>query len=423
MKLMCTTAAAVTSMEHPELNIQSIRELKEAGIHEFMYDFDIIAPMRNILADKSGERRRFRPDSIRNTYQKSLEGLIAEEVLPTIAKLPFIDIRSKSAVATSLEILLKVDANCIKACEEMGCKAIIVQPPLIYTSLENAWEKIRDFYLSLASQCKKPDTKILLVNQCKNQNGHMLRGICSDGTVAAEWVDKLNHEVGTNRFGFCLDIGSSSLCGQDTHSLASALGERIEAVILTESDGHTMTRLLPFSSAQKTSVMTCSATDWLGVIRGLRDASFDGYLILDPVDTIMAFPPLVRKSLFPVCRSLLDYFVMQLDIENDLKKYKNIVLFGAGNMCRNFMKCYGTKYPPLFTCDNNPKRWGTEFAGLMVKNPEELRGLPENSGVIICNIYYNEIEAQLRSMGLKNIGYFNDEYMPSYPYGRIERED
>ncbi len=91
-------------------------------------------------------------------------------------------------------------------------------------------------------------------------------------------------------------------------------------------------------------------------------------------------------------------------------------------MCRNYMKCYGRKYPPLFACDNNPKLWDTEFEGLMVKNPEELKNLPEGSGVIICNIFYREIRTQLEHMGIFNIGYFNDEYMPSFYTDRLKRD-
>ncbi len=92
-------------------------------------------------------------------------------------------------------------------------------------------------------------------------------------------------------------------------------------------------------------------------------------------------------------------------------------------MCRNYMKCYGSEYPPLFTCDNNPKLWGTTFEGLEVKSPEELKHLPPDCGIFICNIYYREIEAQLRGMGLQNIEYFNDEYMPSFYFDRLERKE
>lgn len=86
------------------------------------------------------------------------------------------------------------------------------------------------------------------------------------------------------------------------------------------------------------------------------------------------------------------------------------------------MKYYGGKYPPLFTCDNNRNLWGTSFEGLEVRNPEELKSLPSECAVIICNIHYREIETQLREMGVENIGYFNDEYMPSYYYDRLVRE-
>ena len=91
-------------------------------------------------------------------------------------------------------------------------------------------------------------------------------------------------------------------------------------------------------------------------------------------------------------------------------------------MCRNYMKCYGEKYPPLFTCDNNPKLWGTMFESLEVKNPEALKHLPKDCCVVICNIYYREIETQLHEMGIVNIGYFNDEYMPSFYFDRLESE-
>ena len=62
------------------------------------------------------------------------------------------------------------------------------------------------------------------------------------------------------------------------------------------------------------------------------------------------------------------------------------------------------------------------FEGLEVKDPQELKALPEDCVVFICNIYYREIEAQLRQMGIENpIEFFNDEYMPSFYFNRVER--
>ena len=163
-----------------------------------------------------------------------------------------------------------------------------------------------------------------------------------------------------------------------------------------------------------------SGPDWLGVIRGLRDIGFDGELAVDFAGTYRLFSPLLRPALYPLVRQTAEYIKWQSEMENNLKKYKKFVLFGAGNMCRNYMKCYGEKYPPLFTCDNNPKFWGTMFEGLEVRKPEVLKELPGDCCVVICNIYYREIEAQLREMGIGNIGYFNDEYMPSFYFDRLD---
>lgn len=139
--------------------------------------------------------------------------------------------------------------------------------------------------------------------------------------------------------------------------------------------------------------------------------------------TRRAFPPLLKFEIIRLSRIIGDYFKWQVELEQNIKKYEKRVLFGAGNMCRNYMKCYGEKYPPLFTCDNNSKLWGTSFEGLAVKSPEELKNLPKDCCVVICNIYYREIESQLRGMGIENIGYFNDEYMPSFYFDRVEREN
>ena len=110
-------------------------------------------------------------------------------------------------------------------------------------------------------------------------------------------------------------------------------------------------------------------------------------------------------------------------MEREMAKYPQRVLFGAGRMCRNYLLNYGEKYPPLFTCDNNPATWGTEVDGLPVKSPEELRKLPEDCAIFICNVYYREIETQLRDMGLPNpVAYFNDECPPKVVLEKIGKK-
>ncbi len=414
MREVCAMTGVIFNPERPG---QSIRELKAAGIEGVMFDFGIFAAPAGVLHDRAQEGKKL--DLIRKAYEKAMGGFAEEGFMPSIARLPFTNTQTKEEYEEINAMTLKINRDCIKACEEAGVREIIVQPLFAGVESGEEWKVNREFYLALGERCGREDTKLLLTNLCRDVNGHLTRGVCSDGREAAAWIDGLNKEAGRERFGFCLDLGNCNLCGQDIRSMILALGERIRAVVLTENDGHTAARLLPFTSAHSRR----STMDWLGTVRGLRQIGFDGYLILETADTTISFSPLLQPYLVPVYKAVLDYFAMQINIERDLKKYAHVALFGAGNMCRNYMKCYGEKYPPLFTCDNNPKLWGTSFDGLEIKDPRELKSLPSDCGVIICNMFYREIEEQLRSMGIENIGYFNDEYMPSFYFDRLKREE
>ena len=429
MKKICAMTSSIFCFDKPA---QSIRELRTVGIDGIMFDFSVFCSAQSLLnlkeriekAERAGEEKpKWKPEETKIYYQKVTEAFAASDFLPSIARLPFTDVWTRLETPEKCrelnELTLRINEDCIIAAETLGCTHVIVQPLFAGVERGQEWEVNRKFYLTLAKVCRKAYTKLLLVNQCGNQNGHLVRGICSEGAQAASWIDDLNKEAGTERFGFCLDTGTCNLCGQNMQSMAAAVGSRIQAVILTENDGQRQAKMLPFTNVYRRR----SAMDWLGAVRGLRELSYDGYLILETTDTTAAFSPLLQPYLYPLYKAVLDYFEMQIGIERDLKKYERVALFGAGNMCRNYMKCYGKKYPPLFTCDNNPKLWGTEFEGLEVKDPKELNNLPENSGVIICNIFYREIEEQLRSMGITDIGRFNDEYMPSFYFYRLKREE
>ncbi len=314
------------------------------------------------------------------------------------------------------ELLMRLAQESIRICGRAGVPAVVIQPLFCGIAREEEWRINREYYLSLAEPAREAGVMILLENQCRDVNGHPVRGICADGRTAASWVDRLNEEVCEERFGFCLDTGVCTLCGMDMQEFAVTLGKRIKAVILRDCDRYTEHAMLPF-----TCVATQPQTGWLPLIRGLRQTGFDGWLIENFSDTAAAFSPLLRPGLIQLAKSVADYFQWQVEIENLLRKYSKVVLFGAGNMCRNYMKCYGKKYPPLFTCDNNSGLWGTQFCGLEVKPPESLKELPADCAVFICNIYYREIEKQLRDMGVTNpIAFFNDEYMPDYYYERLE---
>lgn len=315
------------------------------------------------------------------------------------------------------ELLENLAGESVKICSKAGIRHVIVKPLFSGVVRGKEWEVNRKYYLNLVDKICDTDVMILLENQCRSMNGHMVRGICGEAEEAAAWVDRLNQEAGRECFGFCMDVGAYNLCGQNMREAAVLLGRRVKAVILRDCSQLRENAMLPFTNAGQ----GLSGTDWLGLIRGLREIDFEGQLVLEFSDTASAFSPLLRPGLLRLARDVGEYFRWQIGIEARLKSYSSLVLFGAGNMCRNYMKCYGEKYPPLFTSDNNAALWGTEFCGLEVKPPECLKNLPEDCAVFICNIYYREIERQLRNMNIRNpIEFFNDEYMPSFYYDRLE---
>lgn len=411
-----------TGIVNTERPGQGMADIKKAGFSNVVLDFSMYCTEDDLeYAGKKESRRRKECKAIKNPAD------LPEVMVPILDKCKKERVDFSFAIAPYLRrgtaredvnaLLTELAEECIKICGMTGCKYLVVRPLFAGIVQEDIWKVNREFYLSLASLAKENNVTILLENQCRDVNGHLVRGICADGETAAEWVDYLNAEAGEERFGFCMDVGVCNLCGQNMYDFVSGLGSRIKAVILRDCDGNEENAMLPFTCVNKRS----SQTDWLNLIRGLRKAGFDGQLAVHFTDTAAAFSVILRPMLLQLAKEVADYFKWQIGLESLLKKYPSVVLFGAGNMCRNYMKCYGEQYPPLFTCDNNKSLWGTKFCGLEVRPPESLLDIPEECAVFICNIYYREIEQQLRDMGIKNpIEYFNDEYMPAFYFDRLE---
>lgn len=307
---------------------------------------------------------------------------------------------------------------CIQNTAQYGIEMLVVRGLAGGGYAENL-AKNREYFLRLGRVAQSVKVRLLVVNSYRDMNGHLVRGFCGEPAQAVAFVDEINAALGAEVLGFCLDAGVCNLIGINMYDFVTALGARLQAVILRENDGVHDDSLLPFSSAHGGG----SRMDWLNLIRGLRAVHFSGVAVLDFRTTLTALSGLLRPAMLSFAYKVAEYLTWQVQMEECLRRYSSRVLFGAGNMCRAYMKCYGEEFPPLYTCDNNPQVWGTEFCGLSVHAPEDLRSLPEDCAIFICNIYYEEIEQQLRDMGLKNpIERFNDEFMPSFHFARLESE-
>lgn len=82
---------------------------------------------------------------------------------------------------------------------------------------------------------------------------------------------------------------------------------------------------------------------------------------------------------------------------------KVIVLFGTGNMIKEYERYTQGAYPPAFYVDNDKSKWGKMFRGREIKSPQALLEVPADKlRLIICNIYFREIGEQLKDMGIND---------------------
>lgn len=396
MRVVCAPWGIV-SAEFPK---QGLRDLVTAGFHDVLIDFRCgEAPVESEGAKPLPGMKAFLAEAGRAGLALPIARaayLPADQTKPA----------ARLGYGKLSERLEQMTARAIETAAAHGAQDIIVQPLFHGVARAAFFDVNRAYFLRLADVARAAGARILIAPDERCLSGHFVRGRLAEGRAMAAFVDELNEAAGGARFGACLDMRMAGGCGQDMYAYITALGDRLGAVLLTDTDGTARKELLPYTLAERGG---CE-TDWLAVIRGLRAIHYDGLLVLALGDTAAACPPLLRPTMLQLAKKTGDYLAWQIGMENEIARYDKRVLFGAGRMCRNYLLNYGEAYPPLFTCDNNPKMWGTEVDGLPVKSPEELKKLPPDCAIFICNIYYREIEAQLKDMGLPNpVAYFNDE--------------
>ena len=421
MRIVCMTNPAIDPfrpMQGMKIHRNAGYEAMALGLRDYCSPIEITNIGRKVIK-VDVQRRTQVTDDIKLLWQYGMEDVRGAKEAGLSIPLVLTPLKAKDADSERTdkrdldEPLYELALRSIELAREAGAEYIVIYPNS-YDQME--LDIVTAWYDRLISAAREAGLMILVPNQSKDVYGHQVRGIFTDTEELSEWIDSQNAKYGYEAFGACMDIGDYNMCGMDLKEVVLALDKRIKAIIMRENNGDSNSAMLPFTAAQ-TGV--CNM-DYLGLIRGLRMIDYEGLLVLDMFDTVSCVPTKMREGVVNLSKQFMDFMAWQIGMEKGLKKYKNRVLFGAGNMCRAYMKCYGEEFPPLYTCDNNSKLWNTEFCGLTIKNPENLLNLPEDCVIYICNMYYNEIKEQLTDMGVTNpIEFFNDEYLPSYHFTRI----
>lgn len=93
---------------------------------------------------------------------------------------------------------------------------------------------------------------------------------------------------------------------------------------------------------------------------------------------------------------------------------KRLFIFGSGKFAEKFVAMYEYDYQIEGIFDNNSEKWGSHYHGYPILSPELLRELnPADYKVVICIKNYGPVLQQLKDLGARNIGVYDNKYV--YP--------
>ena len=242
---------------------------------------------------------------------------------------------------------------------------------------------------------------------------YKLMGPFSEADTLKELTDELNTLVGAPLFGVCVNAGIANLLGQNIRALIIALDQSLSLVHATENDGHTDHRQMPYTFSSTRDV---NSINWNSVIWGLHSIGYTSRIVFDVDGLFNIAPKALQPGMLGVLKSIEEEWEHYLHYHDFLDQGKKIILFGAGKMMLNYMLSWGEDFAPHFVGDNNSANWGKTIEGIEIRNPQTILDIPEEERlVLICNMHYDEIEKQLREMGIREFECYYDHYFKCLP--------
>lgn len=300
---------------------------------------------------------------------------------------------------------LEVMKKSIGICSLLGSQYLVIHP------LEAAFEVGREeekkinlaYFSSMAEEARRSNVMICIENMPCRRNERVWEGACSSAGQMLEYIEELNRRAGEERFGTCFDVGHANVLGKNLREEVIALGSHLKVLHIHDNDGVTDSHQLPYSFSDVKSNQ--STTDWSGFLMGLRNIGFRGVLSFETYRSFTSVPGTLQEALLRFLYMIGVGFSHTICFDEKLEQMgtKKKILFGVGRMFDIYMKEYGIKFGPAFAVDNNASLWGTKKSGILICPPQDIVKVPEeNRSVILCTIYYEEIEKQLNDMGIYN---------------------
>ncbi len=203
----------------------------------------------------------------------------------------------------------EVGPKSLEVCHFLECPNIVVHGFKLtryYGSEDAEWEKTREFLEFLAPMAKDYGITLCLENLYNSQGAKMVEGPCCNPYKAIERIDALNDKFGAEVFGFCYDTGHGNLVGLDPYKFISTIGKRIKVLHVHENDGIADLHQIPFTFTRTRD--NKSVLDWDGVLKGLKEISFDGTINFETGPVLDCFPKELKEDAMKMIASIGRYF-------------------------------------------------------------------------------------------------------------------
>ena len=198
----------------------------------------------------------------------------------------------------------------------LGGKYAIVHP-VHYPNTVLADEQKRlnmAFYPQFIETAKRCGVKICLENMWgrRSSGTAIFDSACADPREACEYIDELNAMAGEEIFAFCFDAGHANLCGKHMQNTIRTLGHRLQTLHLHDTDKVNDLHTLPY---------TCIApggapiTDWQGMLWGLRDIGYRGFINFEASIAFRQFPEPTHPAVYALFAAVGRYFSNEITEE------------------------------------------------------------------------------------------------------------
>ena len=218
MELVCAPAGIVRA-EWPK---QGMRDIEQAGFMSMMMDCSLGYPARRLEKDK------------KNPGMRAFLSCPCQLSMP-LAYAPYLLPETKRTDGN--DMLRELARQSLQLCLQHDVRYLVVRPLTAGIAREQLWPVNRAFYLELAAVARENRVQLLLENQVRSVNGHLVRGLFATGQEMAARVDELNEAAGAQCFGVCLNMWAAGATGQDMHAFIVAVGKRLQTVLACDTDG------------------------------------------------------------------------------------------------------------------------------------------------------------------------------------------